>query len=424
MDEVRRRDTVLGDKMRRPRWGVPLRFNIRHVSVLHLELLITDLLIQNKRRELRDPDNAKIHLDSLYISQRRLEAGDPRRRGDHRGAYLGDGVRGVFLGELVWVLIAEIIVGCVKHSPSKLLKNALVASGYGLKDTAVSFVAGVLQLGIHAQQSLMSDLASVAHGLGLGGKDDEEDVEGPARISEKPTCRLVAHLLCGKHITLDGHRVNAFVRLELLDRPRTDAGFLVDRAESELRMFTRRPCWNQCFELGPVRKEATWLRLTVLHRITADLVRAVLPTAACTGEACTIGVVEVPMQSLMFEDKAIDADGDIVGWFPLRELHSGGGAAASAGGGAAVRCTGQLKLRLRLEQTVFLLRPESLPAPSPDRSRPSMKRGSTFFQSCAGSDRDNASGDATDDSASELASFSSAASMLEAGRGQVCPDED
>ena len=89
-----RQDTPLGDPLRRPRWGVPLRFDIEQVAVLKAELWLFDLLTMDRRWRLLEPQDTKMEVSSLAFTWEALAKRDARRSGE------ADGVQGVYLGEL------------------------------------------------------------------------------------------------------------------------------------------------------------------------------------------------------------------------------------------------------------------------------------------------------------------------------------
>merc|ERR1712232_297710 len=122
-------DFPIGHKRRRPRWGVPVRFDIREIEAKKIKLCILDLLLMDAHKEKADRTNLKV--EKITIERSRLERGDPRRSG------ATDGVRGVYLGELVWVLIAEVVQLVVVNSPSGLFKTAVLAAGYAMKDMGI-----------------------------------------------------------------------------------------------------------------------------------------------------------------------------------------------------------------------------------------------------------------------------------------------
>ena len=66
----------------------------------------------------RAAELSRLSVPVLRLDRARLEAGDERKAGSE------DGVHGIYLGELVWALIGEVVRKITKKQPSKLLYNA------------------------------------------------------------------------------------------------------------------------------------------------------------------------------------------------------------------------------------------------------------------------------------------------------------
>lgn len=314
---------AIGDKRRRPRWGVPLRFDIKKLVLENVELWILDLLTVDAHRSTATLDS-KIQLPYLLVERERLERGDPRRVGAglEEIGWPGDGVRGVYLGELVWVLIAEVVPLAFSHSPSRLLKNALFAAGVGIQDVTRRLGAGAIELAYNAAH-YTSEVLSPHH-------------EDAAELQDK--CRLHVHLIKGRSMTVNGKRVNVSAHLELrssaaytlrrantsrdLDALESSAARMVSlsSADSAVRLWTKFPKWDEHFYLGPVTSiEKSTLRISCIDS---------------SGGGC-FGQVLLPLSSCRIAHSSIDRQGGVVGWFHL-EPHDG------------TRCTGQLKLGLRV----------------------------------------------------------------------------
>eukprot|EP00929_Paragymnodinium_shiwhaense_P031421 TRINITY_DN17605_c0_g1_i4.p1 TRINITY_DN17605_c0_g1~~TRINITY_DN17605_c0_g1_i4.p1 ORF type:complete len:384 (+),score=84.89 TRINITY_DN17605_c0_g1_i4:124-1275(+) len=72
----------IGDKRRRPRWGVPLRFDIGKVQLLNSKLWVLDLLtLDSHKKSHSQDDKTALNVTKLIISRNRLESGDKRRQG-------------------------------------------------------------------------------------------------------------------------------------------------------------------------------------------------------------------------------------------------------------------------------------------------------------------------------------------------------
>lgn len=344
----------IGDPRRRPLWGVPIRFDIAQLVLLRLRLDVMDLLTIAGHRTLREERvDTKMEVESLVIPRARLEAGDERRRG------AWDGVHGVYLGELVWVLIAEAVP---MIAPSRLLKNALLAAGYALKDTAWRFGTGALELALNAEHTLTQEMAEVAEFM-----FPQEAVA---------CCRLRVQLMSGRRVTWRGGPVNAKAHLELLG-PAEEAGrgsphhaerCVRDRADSALRLWTTQPRWDENFDLGPVSSMNFLLRVACYHHRdavsidftggpgdeaaggSASIGGGAVGASPEAGQAAFLGEVRLHLADLLMRDEAINETGEIVGWFPL--LHGRG---TLPGGAEGSGLTAEIKLKLTLSGDVEAL---------------------------------------------------------------------
>jgi len=306
----------IGDPRRRPRWGVPVRLDIRQMAVVGVQLWIFDLLTMDHRWRLLSPTDTKMAVSSLFISRESLEAGDERRSGHGEQ---GDGIRGVYLGELIWVLIAQLLPKVVEQSPSNLLKTAAFAAGFAARDGAVTAGAKVLDLAIETRHILgrkFSPALMPSSNLRAGMEED--------------SCRVQVHLMRGRGVAHQGQRVSVLARLELRDPP--FRGTPVDRAESALRVWTKTPLWDQHFSLGPAGSVQSVLRVALFCRNTRYGYEP-FGSSKCDAK---IGEVVISLSTLLVRDKVID--NMMVGWFPLE----------TPSGTAAPRFKGRLKLGLKL----------------------------------------------------------------------------
>mmetsp|Transcript_65847 Transcript_65847/g.183457 ORF Transcript_65847/g.183457 Transcript_65847/m.183457 type:complete len:664 (+) Transcript_65847:142-2133(+) len=312
----------IGHPERRPRWGVPMRFDIQQVVALQVELWIFDLLTLDQRRRFIEPGDTKLNVPSFRVTRDTLEAGDERRAGRGDAGDGGDGVRGVYLGELVWVLIAQLLPNAFQNSPTVACRNAICAMGQGTRDATVVAGAKVLEFALDLNRFIG---CGAYPGLGHG-------VPEPVGC-----CSLHVHLFMGTGMSNQGKRVNVHARFELYNPstwgmgPQTEA---VDRAESMLKLWTKTPLWNQHLYLGPVSSVHSTLRVVCFHRKTRHA------TEPHTGSSCDrfLGEAFLPLDTLLVQDRAIGRDGEIVGWFPL----------SSRGSGNTHRRGGRIKLGLRL----------------------------------------------------------------------------
>jgi len=319
----------IGDSRRRPRWGVPLRFDIRQMAVVHVELWIFDLLTMDHRWRMVEPGDTKMSVSSLFISRECLEAGDERRGG--RGLR-GDSVHGVYLGELIWVLIGQLLPKVIEHSTSNFFKAAAFATGFAIRDSAVTAAAKVLDCFLDAKQS-------------IGQRCGKHII--PSTPSSGHHSIVEVHLIRGRGIAHEGQRVNVHARLELRDPPSRgnpaetqDSDLrqwtVVDTQDSALRIWTKTPWWDQHFSLGPAGSVSSVMRITLFCRKNRHL-----DTAKQAGK---IGEVAIPLQTLLVRDSVID--GQMVGWFPLEST--------GPSGQSSSRFKGRLKLGLKLKGRRFI----------------------------------------------------------------------
>lgn len=312
----------IGDPRRRPRWGVPLRFNIRNLTVVNLELWLFDLLTRDRHQliSLADP---KITVGSLSVSREALEARDARCAG---AGSVGDGVHGVYLGELVWVLIGKLLPKILQESPSGVLRNAVLAVFYGVTDSAVSCGARILELALDSRRLVCRCRATASQRL-----------HAKSQLQVNNSCHVHVHLIMGRGIVQAGQRVNVHARCEL-SNPLTATGSAVvaDQAESALRVWTKTPWWNERFTLGPVSSVNSTLRVACFHR---NARHASEPLDVSTSDRF-IGQVILPLETLLIRDRAIAQGGEIVGWFPLTV--------------GSRRSQGRVKLGLRVIGAEFL----------------------------------------------------------------------
>lgn len=316
----------IGDPRRRPRWGVPFRFDIEQIVGLQVELWIFDFLTLDQRERLVEPGNTMLAVQTWHLTREMLEAGDERRAG---GGDTVDGVRGVYLGELIWVIIAEGFRNILTQSTSRACKNAACAAGMGIRDSTVVVGARLLECALDLNRLIgwgkMPD-----HGHGM-----------PSGLGPAGGCSVHVHLIMGRGFSKEGQRVNVHARLQLLaSTAEAVVGaappqhLVEDMAESTLRIWTKTPFWNQHFYLGPVSSVFWTLRVACFHRRTRHA------TEPHTGTECDrfLGEAFVPLTTLLVRDRVIASDGDIVGWFPL----------TTGPRGSTERRCGKIKLGLRL----------------------------------------------------------------------------
>mmetsp|Transcript_48400 Transcript_48400/g.113271 ORF Transcript_48400/g.113271 Transcript_48400/m.113271 type:complete len:629 (+) Transcript_48400:30-1916(+) len=288
----------IGDPRRRPRWGVPVRFDIRRLFLADVELWVLDLLIKepttNEERKLN-----KITLEKISLSREQLEAGDRRKSGGGDEWHEGDGVHGIYLGELVWALVTRVVPKVAFSSPSRALKDAMSACGFCMSHLMQKVEA----------KSIQRFLAIAGKGLGAGFAD-------MAR-RKGPGAKLKVHLQAGREITVDDYKAaNSFIQMRLWNAVEGEfAGSPECEAHSHLRVWTKEPQWDEHFELGPVRFVQSTLQVLCYHCRKTEVMKH--PVHMAPQARKLIGQVTIPIGQLLLEDASIGADRLIVGWFPL-----------------------------------------------------------------------------------------------------------
>jgi len=295
----------IGDARRRPRWGVPVRFDIRRLILVDVELWVLDLLKREPTTKEERYLN-KIELEKLLLTREQLEAGDRRKSGGGDEWHVGDGVHGVYLGELVWALVARVVPKIAMKTPSRLVKDALSACGFCVAELVKKAEA----------KSVQSVLAIVGRSLGTG-----EALAGLAKRG--PGARLKVHLQCGREVTVDNYKpVNAFVVLRLWSSAAAAKEAIEAKpdaeAHSQLRVWSKAPNWDETFVLAPVASVECVLQIDVFHCKTSDVVKHPVHMAPTT--RVLLGRITIPVAQLLLEDASIGADRRIVGWFPMENM--------------------------------------------------------------------------------------------------------
>jgi len=304
----------IGDPRRRPRWGVPIRFDIQRLQLVDVQLWVLDLMTMDTHSTAQnmDPDKKRIDVHSLNISRSRLEAGDPRRSGSV------DDIHGVYLGELIWVVVAEMIPLILKRSPYALSKTAALAAGFLVKDGVKRLGAKMLQAGHYTGHAMKEAVHHIGH--------SEE------RRSQRG-CHVQVHLIGGRQVTRKGYAVNAHAFVELL----TPTGATISTARSEPQMWTKAPHWDETVDLVGATSSHDVMRVSLYHQKSRQVV-GITSSPKETPDRF-IGEVVLPLKTLLIRDAVIAEGGEIVGWFPLTDTR---------GLRQGTPCSGQLKLGLRI----------------------------------------------------------------------------
>eukprot|EP00927_Polykrikos_kofoidii_P025029 TRINITY_DN22576_c0_g1_i1.p1 TRINITY_DN22576_c0_g1~~TRINITY_DN22576_c0_g1_i1.p1 ORF type:complete len:654 (+),score=103.23 TRINITY_DN22576_c0_g1_i1:67-2028(+) len=290
----------IGDPRRRPRWGVPVRFDIRQLVACEIELWIFDFLTLDHGRRFIEPSDTKLTVDGIFLSREDLEANDERRAGEGN---FGDGIHGLYLGELIWTLIGALLPKIIVGSKVGLMKNAGCAAVYSARDMAVILGAKGLHSVIGFKRLMCCERA----------------LRFPRAREDSDDCRLQVHLVMGRAISLEGKRVNVHARLELREAQTPfGSGRVIAQGESALRVWTKAPWFDERFELGAVTSSTCYLRVALFHRKTRYVAHA---NSHCPA-ARFLGEVIVPVMDLLVKNVSVARDGEIVGWFPLQATSS------------------------------------------------------------------------------------------------------
>lgn len=307
------KELPIGDPHRRPRWGVPIRFDIRQAVLHGVHLQILDLLKLSAATSAAGMQETSISVGNFEISRERFERGDERRSGSD------DAIHGVYLGEMVWVLIAEAVPVLLRRSPSRAVKDALTAAASAAKEATIVMGARALGLPLSAKRVAKKEVKHLLRGHSYHGNKNE--------------CRLLVHLIAGRHITRGGKRVNVYAELQLRHG---EHGKIIDSGTSQLQVFTRSPSWKSRFTLGPVPSAHSKLHVACFHQS---------PHFFSSDRKKLLGEVAIPLSSMLVESASLDPEGDLVGWFPLVQ--------AGQPNGAPTHC-GEVKLGLRIENAGHL----------------------------------------------------------------------
>lgn len=295
----------IGDPRRRPRWGVPLRIDIKQAFARDLQVWILDLILLDHQKS--DYTHAtKVTVNHMGIDRARFERGDVRRAGSD------DGIHGLFLGEIIWVLIAEAVPNVLRESSSSLLKTAFLGAGYGAQDIATQAGAKTFEF-VHQAKHAIERTIGRSMGRIVSHHGGEHD------------CRLQVRLISGESIIdRNGDAVNVYARLELRGPAVLGSeGALIDETKSEMQMWTKKPKWKQSFELGPVLHGRSTLRISFYHRPTGQVVHLERRHEKFLGE------IKMVVADLLFDDDE-SIDGEKVGWFPLNGARDLVGAAGTS----------------------------------------------------------------------------------------------
>eukprot|EP00435_Cladocopium_sp_Y103_P038077 s262_g10.t1 len=261
------------------------------VCVIGAKLWLFDLLTTDRRWRLVEPKDTRMEVAALAFPWETLSKRDPRRDGH------GDGVKGVYLGELVWVLIAQLLPRVLESSPRNLLKTALFAVGFGAWDASVIMGAKAFELALDAKYCLANVMPCI-----------------PTTLPRQPSlsrCFVHVHLICGRGLVREQDQYcNVLVRLELKN-PQTPEGQVADVALAPLRMWTK-------FCLGPATSTSSLVRVRCFHCKARHMM-----STKCDG---LLGQVLVPLSQLLgcavvypriLAESRRTKDGAMVRWFPL-----------------------------------------------------------------------------------------------------------
>jgi len=323
----------IGNPRRRPRWGVPCRFDIQRLHMEDVSLWVLDLLMLDSHKTAHNIDCNKTRIDvkSMTISRQRLEAGDDRKAGSV------DGTRGVYLGELIFCIAAEVVPIVLKRSAGALTRTAALAAGYMVKD-------GTKRAGAHVVEGMVHG----AHVVGDFLKEAIPHHHSPGAVHahsapqmrREGLCTVKVHLISGRQVTRKGRSVNAHALLELVD----SSGRSIAHSRSEPQMWTKVPHWDEHFELVHAQhaygSPMYWtIRVSLYHQKSRQVVGITHQRSKEMPDRF-IGEVLVPLKALLIRDPVIGSSGEIVGWFPLTDCR---------GLRRGTACSGEVKLGFCVE---------------------------------------------------------------------------
>jgi len=376
---LEREDTPVWSARRRPRWGVRWRLDVANLFATDVRLDLTERAIYGQALfgGGTSGDMRSVSLPHIHVTKESMISRDARRE------------RGIYLGEMVWALIFAALNKVAYLYPGRVVSNGTLAAVLGLKSAGAA-------TGRRALEGIINTVGST--GLGAAPPTSSRRSRGfcprverclvacrcPGHLDRREgECVLSVTLLAGRRMTresTDGqmHRINAQAVFQLarhdvslaqaLDSAAgSAAGTVVDQQASGLRIWTKRPSWNETFDLGPIlRLEATTLRVACVDRCLARIARktprkwltfsrrpataAARPGDVDVEEAAA--EVEVKLANIFLLGDAAPSRGaqnGIVGWFPLVSRP-----ATSAHPRFSGKLTGELKLRFHLRRAHLL----------------------------------------------------------------------
>lgn len=291
-----RQDTLVGDPRRRPRWGVPLLFDVERVVATKIEVEVMDLLMV-RRHETWFDQNTALKVDHVGFTRDLLVRPDARRSG------------GVYLGELVWTLIHVLVRKIVKSKPTRLMKNSTLAVAYAVSDLAHYTVARALELAVNAPPQASRVFL---------------EAQRRPRSDRRGAC-LRVRLLRGRRLMVhpsDRGAVSchAVVQLRRAASCDVEPGRVVDEAVSKIKVWTRAPSWGETFRLGPVESLTNFELLVVcVHHERVPGPSSILKGSSDVGgNKIAVGECAIPLLSLLTTaTRGRSRASDLVAWFRL-----------------------------------------------------------------------------------------------------------
>jgi len=290
--QLTRQDTLVGDPRRRPRWGIPFKFDIAHVIATNIDVGIMDLLMAKAHYTGSHEDTA-IHIPFIELENDQLTRGEHKRLG------------GIYLGELVWALINILIVKILMTKPTKLVLNSTLAAAFAVRDVAHYTVARTLELAMNVPRSLQD-----------------------GRTNNVSACFLRVRLMSGRYLVKHGGKgaisTHCVVQLRSEDDRESN---LIDQDTSKISLWSKSPRWKETFFLGPVSiLKDTQLKVLCVHQERVPGKSGYWDTLSSSA----VGELNVPLLAIGTTKVSLDTSKmflnhrqkatptrELVGWFQL-----------------------------------------------------------------------------------------------------------
>lgn len=283
---LKRQDTMIGDPKRRPRWGVPLLLQVERTMATKINVDVMDLLTGRKYSRAR----SKLSVNHVCFNGETLARGEAKRRD------------GVYLGELVWMLIHVLVQKIVRSKPSRLVTASTLAAAFAATDFAHYTVARTLEMAINSRSEMSRFLL------------DRRRLTSGESLSTVKVELVRARRLCVHHGDRGSVSCNVVVMLRRCSSSSDNRFAVVDRRSSDVRMWNRNPTWNYSMELGPINSlKTSEIVVVCVHR----------GNVIAGGGTVAVGEVVIPLVSvftratLATRHHRKNHNMDVVAWFRL-----------------------------------------------------------------------------------------------------------